>query len=97
MTAPNLLDGIHGHWRRGWHRGQGAAVRPSEEKRVVGPARHVIALFVHGTVMSPTEKRKIGQDGRPTLRPVSNVMSLAASHPAAREAAARVPMLESPP
>jgi hypothetical protein len=47
--------------------------------------------------MPAAEKREIREGGRAPIGPVMDVMPLVEGHPAAREAAAPVPMLERPP
>ena len=71
MTGPELRDGIPEHWRRWRHLGQGAAVRPPELERPVGPARHLETLLVHGAMVPTAEEREIRERRGPALRPVS--------------------------
>ena len=89
--------GIEGHRCRRWHVGQRPAIRSPELERAVGQSLNLVALLVHRAVMATTEHREIRQRGRAARRPVTHVMSLPDQHPAAREAAAPVPMLERAP
>src|SRR5713101_5712423 len=97
MTRAESLDGITEHRSRQLHLRERAAVRPSELKRPVGPARDLVALLVHRAVMPATEQREVRERGRAPVRPVAQVMPLAEADAAAREAAALVPMVERSP
>jgi hypothetical protein len=51
---------------------------------------------VDGAVMPPAERREIRQRGGATMRPVTDVMTLAEPRAAAREAAALIAMVQRP-
>jgi hypothetical protein len=56
---------------------QHSPVRPPEFQPAVGQSGDVIALFVHRTVMPPTEQREIRERRRAAGRPMTDVMALA--------------------
>ena len=91
------LDRIGG---RGGRRGdlrQGPAVRRPEPERPVRLGIDLIAFLVHRAMVPATEQGEVRERRRPALRPVAEVVALAEHHPAAREAAAAVPVLQRPP
>jgi hypothetical protein len=49
----------------------------TELQRAVGLPSDLIALFVHRTVMPPTEQREIRERRRAAGRPMTDVMALA--------------------
>ena len=91
------LDRIRRHRRGRRDIRQGPAVRPPEPERAVGLAIYLVALLVYRAMVPATEQREVRQRRRPALRPVPHVMSLAQWEPAAREAAAAVPMVQRAP
>ncbi len=91
------LDRIGGQRDRWRDVGQGAAVRPLEPERAVGLSIEVKALFVDRAVVPATEPGEVRERGRAALRPVPDVMPLAQREPAAREAAAVVPVVQRAP
>ena len=93
LRAENL-DGVGGDRRRGRDCGQELAVRSPEAERSVGLSMDLIPLLVNRTVVATTEQREIRQRGGAAVRPVPDVMALTESHPAAREAAASVAVVE---
>ena len=97
MPRAEGLDRIGGHWDRSGHLGQEPAIRPPERQRAVGLSIDVIALLVHRAVVPATEQREVRQRGRAALRPVADMMPLAGRQPAARKAAALVPVVERAP
>jgi hypothetical protein len=97
VVRPEHLDGIAAHRSSGRHLRQRAAVRPLEPESPVGSARDPVALLVHRSVMPATEQREVRERCRATLRPVVEVMALTEADPAARKAAAPVPMVEPSP
>ena len=90
------LDWIGGHRRRRRDIGQGSAVRPPELERAVGLSIDMVALLVYRAMVPATEQREVRQRRRPALRPVTHVMSFPQWEPAAREAAAVVPVVQRP-
>jgi hypothetical protein len=68
-----------------------------EPKLAVGLSLELVALLVNGAVVPPTEQGEIRERGRASLGPVTDVMALAESHPAPRETAAAVSVMERPP
>ena len=91
------FHGIAGHCRWRWDLRQKPAVRAAEAKLAVGPSIELVALFVNGAMVPATEHGEIRERGGAPLGPVTDVMSLAEAHPAARETAAAVPVMERPP
>ena len=77
VHGPKGVNRIGGHHRHRRDVGQHSPVRPPELQRVVGLSGHLIALFVHGSVMPPTEQREIGQRRRAAGRPMTDVMPFA--------------------
>jgi hypothetical protein len=71
------LKRIGGHHRCGRDVGQHSPVRPPELQGAVGLSGDLIALFVHGAVMPPTEQGEIRERRRGAGRPMTDVMSLA--------------------
>ncbi len=55
VLGPERARRIGRHHRRRRHVGQGAAVRPPELERPVGPALDLVALLVHRPVMAAAE------------------------------------------
>jgi len=96
VTRPKRLDGIPRHRSRRRHLRQRAAIGPPESERSVGPARNLVPLLVHGSVMPATEEREVRERGRAAVGPVAEMMPLAETDAAAGEATAPVPMLEGP-
>ena len=71
------LDRIGGYCGRRRYIRQGSAVRPTEGERAVGLSIHLVALLVYRAMVPATEEREVRQRGRPALRPMAHVMSLA--------------------
>ena len=88
------LDRIGGHRGRRWDIRQRSAVRPPELERAVGLSIDLVALLVYRAMVPATEEREVRQRGRPALRPVPHVMSLAKREAAARKVAAAVPVVQ---
>jgi hypothetical protein len=97
VPRPEGLNRIAGHhdWRR--NLGQETAVRPPEPERAVGLPINLVALLVDRAVVPATEQGEVRERGRAALRPVADVMPLAEREPAARKAAAPVPVEERSP
>ena len=97
MRRAEHIDGIGGHrsWRR--HLGQEPTVRSPEAEGPVGLARDLVALLVHRAVVPATEQGQVRERGRAPLRPVTKVMPLGEAAPAAREAAAAIPVVKRAP
>jgi hypothetical protein len=94
--VPRSQD-VHGFVSQRWRSRdfrQRAAVRASESELAVGQSLHLITLFVHRAMMSPTEQRQVRERGRPAVCPVANVMALAERKAAAREAATPIAVVE---
>jgi sulfur carrier protein ThiS len=96
MPRSQDFHGIAEHLRSAWDLRQKLAVRAAEAKLAVGLSIELVALLVNGAIVPTTEQRKIRERGRASLCPVMDVMSLAESHSAAREAAAAVSVVERP-
>ena len=72
--------------------------RPGGELQLaVRLSSQLIAVLVNGAMMPTTEQGQIRERGGPALGPVTDVMALAESHSAAREATAAVSVMERPP
>ena len=91
------FHGIAGHVSRTRDLGQKPAVRAAEPQLAVGLSIELVALFMDGAVVPATEQREIRERGGAPLCPVTDVMALPEPEPAAREAAAAVPVMERPP
>ena len=91
------LDRIRGHCGRRRDLGQQPAIRSPELQRAVGLSIDLIALLVHRAVMEVAKQREVRERGRAALGPMMEVMALPEPEPAAREAAALVPMVERAP
>ena len=88
---------ITGHVTRRRDFGQKLAVRAAEPQLAVGLSIDLVALLVNGAVVPATEQGEIRERGGAALCPVTNVMSLTEPHPAARETAVAVSVMERPP
>ena len=95
--ASEDLDGIDELLLRRRDLGQHATVRAAEAKFAVGLSIEPIALFVNGAVMPATEQGQIRERGGASVGPVTDVMALAETNSAAREATATVAMVERAP
>src|SRR5882724_9777349 len=96
MRHPESLDGFLRHRGGRRHLRQGTAIRPPESQSPVRPARALVALLVHGTVMPSAQKCEVRERGRTALRPVTEMMSVAEADAAARYTATPVPRVERP-
>jgi hypothetical protein len=85
------------HFRRTRDLAQKPSVRATEQQLAVGPSLELVAFLVNGAMVPATEQGEIRERGGASLGPVMDVMALAESHPAAREAAAAVSVVERPP
>src|SRR5439155_25095828 len=72
-------------------------VRSPKPERAVGLPIDLVPLLVDRAMVPATEQGEVREPGRPALRPVGDVMSLAKRDPAARETAAAVPMVQRAP
>ena len=87
---------VHRRQRRArparWFRNfrQRPSVRPREADRARGVERHPQSAFVRRPMMPPAELHQVVEPGRPTVRPVPNVVCIAPPGRAAREAAASI-------
>ena len=88
------FDRISAQHRRRRDLGQEAAIRSPEAERAVGLPVQVVPLLVDGTMVPATQEREVGERGRAALGPVADVMPFPRRPPAAREAAAAIPVLE---
>ena len=59
VTSAERLDGISRYCGRCGHLGQWAPIRPPESELPVGPARDLVALLVHRSMMPATEHREV--------------------------------------
>jgi len=98
-SVPRSQDvhGITGHVTRRRDLEQRPAVRAVEPKLAVGLSIDLVAFLVNGAVVPATEQGEIRERSRAPLGAVTNVMSLTEPHPAAREAAAAVSVMERAP
>ncbi len=97
VSRPQELHCIARYFRRTRDLGQKSAIRATEPKLAVRLSLELVALLVNGAVVAPTEQGEIRERGGAPLGPVTDVMTLATSHPAAREAAAAVSVMKRPP
>ena len=97
MPRSEDLHRIAAHLRRRRDLGQKPAVRTAEPKVAVRLSIELVALLVNGAVVPATEQGEIRERGGAPLGPVTEVMALTEPDPAAREAAAVVPVVERPP
>ena len=91
------LHGIAAHFRRRRNLGQKLAVRAAEPKLAARLSIELVTLLMDGAVMPATEQSEIRERGGAAVGPVTDVMALTEANPAAREAAASVPMVKRPP
>ena len=91
------LHGIGGDFGRRRDFGQKPAVRSAEPQLAVGLSIELVTLLVDGAVVPATEQGEIRERGGAALGPVTDVMSLAEPHLAAREAATVVSMMKRTP
>ena len=77
VRGEESLEWIGVHRRRRRDVGQDSPVWPPELQRAVGLSGDLIALFVHGAVMPPTEQREIRERRRAAGCPMTDVMPLA--------------------
>ena len=78
VVGPKSTDRIGGHSGRMWDFWERSPVRPAELERTVEPTLHAEALLVDRAMMPAAEQREVRQRRRPTLRPVADVVALAA-------------------
>ena len=78
VVGPKSTERISGHSGRMWDLGQRSPVRPAELARTVEPTLHAETVLVDRAMMPAAEQREVRQRRRPTLRPVANVVALAA-------------------
>jgi hypothetical protein len=71
-------------------------IGPAKSQRTIGFAIDLKPLFVDRSVVLATEQGEVRERGRAPVRPVTDVVALAETHAAPREAAAAVAMLERP-
>jgi hypothetical protein len=83
--------------RRGRHVWQMVPVRPEETGPAVVLHCDSESLFVHGSVMTSAEEDKVVQPGGAAVSPMADVVRVAASCIANREAASAVAGRECPP
>jgi hypothetical protein len=97
VSRPKDLHCIARYFRRTRDLGQKPAIRATEPKLAVGLSLELVALLVNGAVVPPPEQGEIRERGGASLGPVTDVMTLAESNTAAREAAAAVSVMKRPP
>ena len=97
VSRSQELHCIARYFRRTRDLGQKSAIRATEPKLAGGLSLELVARLVNGAVVPPTEQGEIRERGGASLGPVTDVMTLAKSHPAAREAAAAVSVMKLPP
>ena len=96
VPGPEDPHGIIENLRRTRHLGQQPAVRALKAQLSVRSSLHLKALLVDGAMVPTTEEREIRERRGAAVGPVTDVMPLAESHSAPREAAAAVPVMERP-
>jgi hypothetical protein len=77
VRGDESLKRIGGHCRRKGDVGQNSPIRPPKLQRAVWLSGHMVAVFVRGAVVSPTEQCEIGQRRRAARGPMPEVMALA--------------------
>src|SRR5439155_1613217 len=94
MPRSQHVEGIS--WQRSNSRnlGKKSPVRTAEAQLSVGVSLDLVALFVNRAVMPTTENSEIRKCGRAAIRPVTDVMPLAETEAATREAAAAIAMVK---
>ena len=97
VSRPERLDRILRHRRGRRHLRQLSTVRSPEPQCPVRLSLDPIALLVHRVMMASTQQREIGERRGAALSPVAQVVPLCHPHPASREAATLVPLLERAP
>jgi hypothetical protein len=97
VSCAETLDRILGHDGRRRDLGQGPAVGPPEPELAVGLSIDLVALLVDRAVVPTTEQCEVRERGGAAVRPVAEMMPLTEPHPAARKAAALIPMVERSP
>jgi hypothetical protein len=71
-------------------------VGPAEAQFAIAQSLHLVALFVHCSMVPPTQQDEIRQRRWSAIRPVADVMSLAQRHPAAGESTCTTTWYRSP-
>ena len=93
VPRANDCHGILEHDGRRRDVGNHPAVGAPELKLAVQLALDLIALLVDRTMVSTTEQGQVRECGGASMGPVTNVMSMAKAHAAARKATSAVPMV----
>jgi len=88
------LHRIAAHLRRMRDLGQDLAVGAAETKLAIRLSIELVSLLMDGAMVAAAEQSEIRERGGVSLRPVTDVMSLAEPDPAAREAATVVSVVE---
>ena len=96
MSCSQDFHWIVVHFGSSRNLGQQLAVRAAEPKLAIGLSIELIALLVHGPVVPATEHGEIREHGGAPLGPVTDVMSLAESPPAARKTTAPISVVQRP-
>ncbi len=78
VVGPKNISRVAGHRGRRWNRFEVSPVGPSELKRAVGMSLYPEALLVDGAVVAATEQGEVRERGGAALRPVADVMAIAA-------------------
>ncbi len=97
VPRPERLNRIGGYCGRRRDLRKGPAIWSPEPERAVRLSIDLVALLVDSAMVPTTQQREVRQRRRAALRPVLDVMALAEGHPAAREAAAAVPVVQRAP
>jgi len=91
------IDGSGGHLSRRRDCGQHTAVRTPECELTVRLSFHLVAVLVNSTMVATTQQREVRQRGGASVRPVTNVMTLAEPYATAGEPTAAVATVERAP
>jgi len=76
VPGPQELLRVFAYLGRRRDFGENSPVRASEYQRTIRLALEMIALLVHGAVVATAEQGEVRQRRGPTVRPVTDVMSL---------------------
>ena len=90
------VDSVRGNFGQRWRFGQRTSIRPSELELSADESFHLKAVFVDGTVVTPTEQGQVRECRRTAFSPMLKVMALREASPTAGEPTAAVAMLQSP-
>ena len=97
VPCPERFQGIGGNRWGQWDLRYDPPVRSPEPERSVRLSIEVVAVFMDCAMVPATEQGQVRERRWTSVRPVANVMPLADTHSAPREAAAAVAMVQRSP